>query len=387
MLLSAACMIVSAEDYKTYEDAAKASHKTLKETIEAQKGQVSIDKKIKNIIGKTDNKNKKYTYVMVLPDMLEKADTTFNKKHKPTKIEQTWVLEGNLKIKDAKTNDMSKYVTKGYVVMRKDSVENKKVKGSKQKAPKTYSYVYKIEKKALLDYTKIVKVSYFESEAQEKAKKLVDAYYKQHKEFAKINVGKVEPCELGYKVTTSRTFYKDEQQYTGNEGTVIFTVQKDAEQLDGFKLLEQTEENLTEFNTPAPVEPTQEEPEIEDPKATNKIANIEDLAQISINSFNLNSVELSDENKEQLDQVAQFLLSNNEVEIEFLGHSCELGDEETNYNFGLMRAKEAKQYLISKGVEQNRIHVYSYGEKKPLVPNTTAENRAQNRRIEIKVIK
>ena len=50
-------------------------------------------------------------------------------------------------------------------------------------------------------------------------------------------------------------------------------------------------------------------------------------------------------------------------------------------------AKGAKMYLVSKGVEPNRIYVHSCGSKKPLVPNTSAENRAQNRRVEIKIIK
>ena len=52
-----------------------------------------------------------------------------------------------------------------------------------------------------------------------------------------------------------------------------------------------------------------------------------------------------------------------------------------------MRAKEAKKYLVDKGIDAKRISVHSYGAKKPLVPNATAENRAQNRRVEIKVIK
>ena len=96
---------------------------------------------------------------------------------------------------------------------------------------------------------------------------------------------------------------------------------------------------------------------------------------------------MSDESKEQLDQAIQILLSDKELQIVLWGHSCDLGDQETNYTFGIMRAKEAKGYLVDKGVEQNRISVHSYGAKKPLVPNTTEENRSQNRRVEIKVIK
>lgn len=376
LLLSVVSVMVSAKDaknYKTYQAAADASHATLKEDIEA--GKLKQIKPLKKGLSKPT-----LSYKIVSTEFDSQAN--YEKKKKLVEA-QKFAFEGNLTIKDSKTNDKVKYVAKGYFTVSKDSI-SEKVKGQKTKK---VTIVYN-EGQPVFVPEKLTRVPYFDSEAQKKAKDLVEAYYNQHKEFVKVNIGKVEPCELGYKVTTSRTFYKDEQQYTGNEGTVIFTVQKDAEQLDGFKLLEQTEENLTEFdNTPAPVEPTPEEPAGEDPKTTDSKASLDDLEQIIINGFKFNSIALSDENKEQLDQAAQILLSNSEVEIELLGHSCELGDKETNYNFGIMRAKEAKKYLVDKGIEAKRISVHSYGAKKPLVPNTTAENRAQNRRVEIKVIK
>jgi outer membrane protein OmpA-like peptidoglycan-associated protein len=376
LLLSVVSVMVSAKDaknYKTYQAAADASHATLKEDIEA--GKLKQIKPLKKGLSKPT-----LSYKIVSTEFDSQAN--YEKKKKLVEA-QKFAFEGNLTIKDSKTNDKVKYVAKGYFTVSKDSI-SEKVKGQKTKK---VTIVYN-EGQPVFVPEKLTRVPYFDSEAQKKAKDLVEAYYNQHKEFVKVNIGKVEPCELGYKVTTSRTFYKNEQQYTGNEGTVIFTVQKDAEQLDGFKLLEQTEENLTEFdNTPAPVEPTPEEPAGEDPKTTDSKASLDDLEQIIINGFKFNSIALSDENKEQLDQAAQILLSNSEVEIELLGHSCELGDKETNYNFGIMRAKEAKKYLVDKGIEAKRISVHSYGAKKPLVPNTTAENRAQNRRVEIKVIK
>lgn len=376
LLLSVVSVMVSAKDaknYKTYQAAADASHATLKEDIEA--GKLKQIKPLKKGLSKPT-----LSYKIVSTEFDSQAN--YEKKKKLVEA-QKFAFEGNLTIKDSKTNDKVKYVAKGYFTVSKDSI-SEKVKGQKTKK---VTIVYN-EGQPVFVPEKLTRVPYFDSEAQKKAKDLVEAYYNQHKEFVKVNIGKVEPCELGYKVTTSRTFYKDEQQYTGNEGTVIFTVQKDAEQLDGFKLLEQTEENLTEFdNTPAPVEPTPEEPAGEDPKTTDSKASLDDLEQIIINGFKFNSIALSDENKEQLNQAAQILLSNSEVEIELLGHSCELGDKETNYNFGIMRAKEAKKYLVDKGIEAKRISVHSYGAKKPLVPNTTAENRAQNRRVEIKVIK
>lgn len=377
LLLSVVCVAVYAkeEKFQSMDRAASKSHEMLKESINNGNGgakAISADLKKQKKIALKNKKDVTYVYNIVSTTKIENnvADDRKDKKQKETK--QAYAYEGNLTIKDSPTKNMFKYIVNG-------DFSIKIPRGDK----KEYSAIKDIK----LDKKKCTLVPYFESEAQKKAEGLVKAYYNQHKEFAKVSYGKVEPCENGYKITTTRTFYKDEQKFTGNEGTVIFTVQK-GETLDGFKLLEQTEENLTEFdNTPAPVEPTQEEPAIEDPTTTNSKASLEDLEKISINGFKFNSIALSEENKEQLDQAAQILLSNSEVEIELLGHSCELGDKETNYNFGIMRAKEAKKYLVDKGIDAKRISVHSYGAKKPLVPNATAENRAQNRRVEIKVIK
>lgn len=379
LLLCVVSMTVSAKDtkyYKTYQAAADASHVTMKEAIVNGNKIPNPIKKIKN--GKKSFSNPTYFYQIVPPTKYVSQANEYNKKGKLIKEAQKFAFEGELTIKDSKTNEKVKYVTKGYFTISKDSVYDK-VKRQKEKKR---TIIYN-EGKPVFVPEGLTLVPYFDSEAQKKAKDLVEAYYKQHKEFTKVNVGKVEPSELGYKVTTSRTFYRDEQQYTGNEGTVIFFVQK-ADQLSDFILLERTEEKLTDFDNTPILEPIVDETETE---VLDNRTNQEILEQLVVNGFNLNSIILSDENKKQLDQAVQILLSNDELEIEFLGHSCDLGDKETNYNFGIMRAKEAKKYLVSKGVEPNRIYVHSYGSRKPLAPNTSAENRAKNRRVEIKVIK
>ncbi len=60
----------------------------------------------------------------------------------------------------------------------------------------------------------------------------------------------------------------------------------------------------------------------------------------------------------------------------------------TQYNLGLSarRANAVKQYLVSKGIEANRIYTEGKGEKQPVADNRTADGRAKNRRVEIEVI-
>ncbi|HHH53959.1 MAG TPA: OmpA family protein [Bacteroidetes bacterium] len=87
-----------------------------------------------------------------------------------------------------------------------------------------------------------------------------------------------------------------------------------------------------------------------------------------------------------LDEVAARLKKTGE-KVSLVGHTDSFGPEDTNYNLGLKRANVIKNILVSKGVPADRITVESKGEKSPLVPNNSRENRAKNRRVELKIIK
>lgn len=376
LLLSVACMAVYAkeETFPNADRAANKSHDMLKEAVKSGKANakaIAKDLKTQKKFSFQKNDDLTFNYKVVSTNPIENNVADDRQSNKQKAEGHAYTYQGNLTITDTKTKNVLKCVVNGDFSIKTPNGKKKEYKAFKLKLDKKY----------------ITLVPYFESEAQKKAKDLVLEYYSSHPEFVNPTIQKVEPCEVGYKVTTTRTLYYDAQKYTGDEGTVIFTIQKDPEQLDKFIRLEQTESHLTPFdNTPAPVEPVVEETEQETASKSKRVS-LEDVEQISVSGFKFNSVALSDENKEQLDQAAQILLSYSEAEIELLGHSCDLGDKETNYNFGIMRAKVAKEYLVSKGVDAKRIYVHSYGSKKPLVSNTTAENRAQNRRVEIKVIK
>lgn len=127
------------------------------------------------------------------------------------------------------------------------------------------------------------------------------------------------------------------------------------------------------------------EPIIEQPIITTPDDEL--LESIKTSDYKFNSYALSEENKAELDKAAEILLRNPEWEIELLGHSCDFGDKEAKYIIGIQRAKVAKQYLVEKGVDAKHIYVHSYADKKPVVPNNSVENRAANRRVEIKIIK
>ena len=111
------------------------------------------------------------------------------------------------------------------------------------------------------------------------------------------------------------------------------------------------------------------------------------IENIKTSNYRFKSYTLSDQNKAELDKAFDILQRNPEMEIELLGHSCNIGDQDAKYIVGIQRAKAAKQYLVDKGIDAKRIYVHSYGDKKPLVKNDSPANRATNRRVEIKIIK
>jgi outer membrane protein OmpA-like peptidoglycan-associated protein len=51
------------------------------------------------------------------------------------------------------------------------------------------------------------------------------------------------------------------------------------------------------------------------------------------------------------------------------------------------RAKAVADYLAAKGIDSKRLVYKGYGKRLPLVPNTSAEGRKTNQRVEIKILK
>jgi len=67
------------------------------------------------------------------------------------------------------------------------------------------------------------------------------------------------------------------------------------------------------------------------------------------------------------------------------GHTDSVGDDIANDWFGMERAKNVTRYLVSQGINANRLKALSKGETEPIDTNGTLEGRRKNRRTEIKV--
>jgi peptidoglycan-associated lipoprotein len=104
--------------------------------------------------------------------------------------------------------------------------------------------------------------------------------------------------------------------------------------------------------------------------------------------FPLNKAEISDEAKALIDEaVAPLIQANKGVFFEIEGHTDNTGDAAYNLKLGEERAMAVRDYIAKKhGVALSRLSVISYGEEKPAVDNKTRENRAQNRRVVIRIL-
>jgi outer membrane protein OmpA-like peptidoglycan-associated protein len=75
------------------------------------------------------------------------------------------------------------------------------------------------------------------------------------------------------------------------------------------------------------------------------------------------------------------------MEIELGAHTDNIGGYSTNLALSNDRARSVREYILSKGIEPNRVVSKGYGEVKPIASNKTPAGRQQNRRVEFKILK
>lgn len=105
-------------------------------------------------------------------------------------------------------------------------------------------------------------------------------------------------------------------------------------------------------------------------------------------TFKVDSDGLSDATHSALDKMAADLKKQNKnVYLEIEGHTDANGSEAHNLRLGLRRAEAVRRYLSAEhGLPLHRMSVISYGESRPVSDNGTAEGRAANRRVEVRVL-
>ncbi len=103
--------------------------------------------------------------------------------------------------------------------------------------------------------------------------------------------------------------------------------------------------------------------------------------------FDYNKYRLKPESYPELNRLISFIKKHPDLLIEISGHTDNKGSNDYNKQLSQKRAEAVKAYLVSKGCNSKNLKAVGYGESKPVTDNTTDENRAQNRRVEFKVLK
>jgi OOP family OmpA-OmpF porin len=102
--------------------------------------------------------------------------------------------------------------------------------------------------------------------------------------------------------------------------------------------------------------------------------------------FDFDKAVLKPEGKAKLDDLVAKVKDINLEVIIAVGHTDSVGSDAYNQKLSVKRSEAVKAYLVSKGIEKNRVYTEGKGEKQPVADNKTSAGRAKNRRVEIEVV-
>lgn len=103
--------------------------------------------------------------------------------------------------------------------------------------------------------------------------------------------------------------------------------------------------------------------------------------------FDYDKTDLRSESFSELERVVELLRGNTGIKVRFEGHTDDQGSDDYNIDLSKRRAQAVASYIISAGIDASRVDAVGWGERNPVVPNSSDENRARNRRVEMRITK
>ncbi len=163
----------------------------------------------------------------------------------------------------------------------------------------------------------------------------------------------------------------DYSQQVGKKGWYVMTATAEGyiNAVDSLEI--GTDENVTSFTKDLYLQPIEV-------GLTVKLKNI---------YFDNDKSTLKPESFTELRKVLDFLTANPKISVEISGHTDSNGSDEHNQALSQGRSEAVVEWLISQGIDVERLSARGYGESKPIDTNATKEGQANNRRVEFTVVK
>jgi len=102
--------------------------------------------------------------------------------------------------------------------------------------------------------------------------------------------------------------------------------------------------------------------------------------------FETGSDKLTAFSKYELDNLIELMVNNSTMTIELSGHTDNTGDAAANLDLSNRRAAAVRDYLVSRGIQAERMKSVGYGQTRPVEPNDTEAGRQKNRRTELRIL-
>ncbi|HEY0191178.1 MAG TPA: OmpA family protein [Kofleriaceae bacterium] len=138
---------------------------------------------------------------------------------------------------------------------------------------------------------------------------------------------------------------------------------------------------------PEPVKAAEPPPEPAPPPKPTAKAGLEKIEMSETVQFENDSAVLLDRSKQLLDEVATVINDNADIKrLVIEGHTDSNATHAHNQKLSEQRVESVKAYLIGKGIDPKKLRTKAFGETKPIADNKTEEGRAQNRRVDFRII-
>lgn len=107
--------------------------------------------------------------------------------------------------------------------------------------------------------------------------------------------------------------------------------------------------------------------------------------QFDFNQYNSSALETEEFNN--ILQYADQLIFDHSLKVSIAGFADSIGSSEYNEQISWMRAFDIQKYLVELGVNEDQIMISANGSADPVASNSSAEGRAENRRVELALVK